>query len=639
MSSNFFTEEELNGNPDDLFTFIGKIGEGSYGSVYKAIHKRTSEIVSIKVVPIEDDYNDIIKEINFMKSIICPQVVRFYGSFVKEDIELWIVMEYCAAGSVSDIMHLRKKTLTEEQIAVIIKSTLQGLVYMHSHMKIHRDIKAGNILLNAKGEAKLADFGVSGQLSDSTAKRNTVIGTPYWMAPEVIQENGYGVSADIWSLGITCIEMAQGHPPYNNIHPMRAIFVIPARPPPTLEHPEKFSEAFNKFIALCLVKKPEERMSASELLDTEFIKNAQSEVILEGMVNEAIDLISEGALFRENEENREMEETTRQMNNANISSLAMSNDSDTMRSYTKEGTMGSVLVRDDVDEDGLGTMKSFNKKGYKGTMGSFVVNDGTMGSVVIKEEDSEYNTATSRVMFSDEDDSGTIKPNKGKDKQEKGEQPEFMKYFLNKGAIENDGSTIKQKDLDDVVKKLQRRSQMPIPITSKFRKTILGDLADDYYNYYLHINDLSPAIDTEYSPLFDANEMFNAISNHWKAVSFDSYNINENDDKIMLNSPLKCVDEDAEEAMRNKYNTAPLRKALHNNSNNNQFNTNMIYNKVFEEANKLLNNKDNVEDPKVFDEMLTELEVAMEYEIKQIKKYYSDLKTPIIDELEKRLTK
>ncbi|ORX83172.1 serine/threonine kinase 3 [Anaeromyces robustus] len=303
MSQNFFTEEELNGNPDDLFTFIGKIGEGSYGSVYKAIHKRTSEIVSIKVVPIEDDYNDIIKEINFMKSIICPQVVRFYGSFIKEDIELWIVMEYCAAGSVSDIMRLRKQTLTEEQIAVIIKSTLQGLVYMHSHMKIHRDIKAGNILLNAKGEAKLADFGVSGQLSDSTAKRNTVIGTPYWMAPEVIQENGYGVSADIWSLGITCIEMAQGHPPYNNIHPMRAIFVIPARPPPKLEHPEKFSEDFNNFIALCLVKKPEERMTATQLLDTPFMKKAQSEVILEGIVNEAIDLISQGALFREDNVN------------------------------------------------------------------------------------------------------------------------------------------------------------------------------------------------------------------------------------------------------------------------------------------------------------------------------------------------
>jgi len=445
MSDNFFTEEELKGNPDELFTFIGKIGEGSYGSVYKAIHKRTSEIVSIKVVPIEDDYNDIIKEINFMKSIVCPQVVRFFGSFVKEDIELWIVMEYCAAGSVSDIMHLRKKTLTEEQIAVIIKSTLQGLAYMHSHMKIHRDIKAGNILLNAKGEAKLADFGVSGQLSDSTAKRNTVIGTPYWMAPEVIQENGYGVSADIWSLGITCIEMAQGHPPYNNIHPMRAIFVIPSRPPPKLEQPDKFSEDFNNFIALCLVKKPEERMTATDLLETPFMKKAQTEVILEEMVNEAIDLISKGALFKDESE---VEEVTQEMGKANISSLAMSNEGDTMRSFVRDGTMGSIVVRDDDD---TGTMKS-SRKSYKGTMGSFVVNEcGTMSSMVVKEED-ESDGSSKNLMFSNSDeDSGTIKPKK------KNHEPDFMKYMKiyhrNKSSMENESSTIRKNDLNNVVQK------------------------------------------------------------------------------------------------------------------------------------------------------------------------------------------
>jgi len=579
----FFTEEELKSNPDDLFTFMGKIGEGSYGAVYKAIHKRTGEIVSIKVVPIEDDLNDILKEIKFMSEINCPQVVRLYGNFVKEDVELWIVMEYCAAGSVSDIMRLRRKTLTEQEIAVIIKSTLEGLEYMHQHMKIHRDIKAGNILLNAKGEAKLADFGVSGQLSDSTAKRNTVIGTPYWMAPEVIQENGYGVSADIWSLGITSIEMAQGHPPYNNIHPMRAIFVIPARPPPKLEQPEKFSEEFNEFIALCLVKKPEDRMTASQLLETKFIKGAPKQDILDTMINEAIVKIENGELFKNNDES-EIEETARKLQNANISSLAMSNEGDTMRSYTRDGTMGSVLYRGDEDEDSLGTMKSFNRKGYKGTMGSFVCNDDTMSSVVVREDESEYGTATSRVMFSEDEDSGTIRPNKGKAKKEKGDQPEFMKYFLNKGAMENESSTIKKSDLDNIVKKIERRSCMLLPNSNQFKNSII---VTDFSSNLCVKPEISPIsdIDDEMSPLFDANEMFNAVSNHFKATSLD-IDIGEKEDKSFNNS-LSSISEDGDETIKNKYKTLPVRKPLHNvTSNTNQFNINMVSNNVIETANK-----------------------------------------------------
>ncbi|KAJ8353848.1 hypothetical protein SKAU_G00214150 [Synaphobranchus kaupii] len=216
------SEDSLTKQPEEVFDVLEKLGEGSYGSVYKAIHKESGQVVAIKQVPVESDLQEIIKEISIMQQCDSPYVVKYYGSYFKNT-DLWIVMEYCGAGSVSDIIRLRNKTLTEDEIATILKSTLKGLEYLHFMRKIHRDIKAGNILLNTEGHAKLADFGVAGQLTDTMAKRNTVIGTPFWMAPEVIQEIGYNCVADIWSLGITSIEMAEGKPPYADIHPMRTI--------------------------------------------------------------------------------------------------------------------------------------------------------------------------------------------------------------------------------------------------------------------------------------------------------------------------------------------------------------------------------------------------------------------------------
>lgn len=233
--------------PEEVFDVLEKLGEGSYGSVFKAIHKESGQVVAIKQVPVESDLQEIIKEISIMQQCDSPYVVKYYGSYFKNT-DLWIVMEYCGAGSVSDIIRLRNKTLTEDEIATILKSTLKGLEYLHFMRKIHRDIKAGNILLNTEGHAKLADFGVAGQLTDTMAKRNTVIGTPFWMAPEVIQEIGYNCVADIWSLGITSIEMAEGKPPYADIHPMRAIFMIPTNPPPTFRKPELWSDDFTDFV-------------------------------------------------------------------------------------------------------------------------------------------------------------------------------------------------------------------------------------------------------------------------------------------------------------------------------------------------------------------------------------------------------
>ncbi|CAI5455927.1 unnamed protein product [Caenorhabditis angaria] len=277
---------KLHKMPEEVFDIVGKLGEGSYGSVHKAIHKDSGHVLAIKKVPVDTDLHEIIKEISIMQQCKSKYVVKYYGSYFKNS-DLWIVMEYCGAGSVSDIMRARRKPLNEGEISAVLRDTIKGLQYLHDLKKIHRDIKAGNILLNTDGIAKLADFGVAGQLTDTMAKRNTVIGTPFWMAPEVIEEIGYDTKADIWSLGITAIEMAEGRPPYSDIHPMRAIFMIPTKPPPTFKKPEEWSAEFVDFIKCCLVKKPDERKSAQKLTEHPFILAAPGCDVLQIMIKDA----------------------------------------------------------------------------------------------------------------------------------------------------------------------------------------------------------------------------------------------------------------------------------------------------------------------------------------------------------------
>lgn len=279
-------------DPGQDFVLCERLGEGSYGSVWRAEHAKTGTSTAIKRVPVDNDLEEIINEIKIMKQCKSPYIVNYFGSYFKDQ-ELWIVMEHCSGGSANDLMRVTEKMFTEGQISAVMRDSLKGLYYLHSVRKIHRDIKAGNILLNSKGECKLADFGVSGQLADNMAKRQTVIGTPFWMAPEVIQEVGYDVKADIWSLGITAIELAEGKPPNSNIHPMRAIFMIPSRPPPTLTEPAKWSNEFNTFIARCLVKNPDDRPSAQELLSHPYVTKSKPASVLIPLIQEADRIIAE----------------------------------------------------------------------------------------------------------------------------------------------------------------------------------------------------------------------------------------------------------------------------------------------------------------------------------------------------------
>lgn len=286
-------------DPTETFEILAKLGEGSYGSVFKALDKRDNKIVAIKVLEVEnEDSSDLRKEIHFLKDCHSEFIVAYKGSYAKDN-HIWIVMEYCGAGSLCDLMAICERTLKEEQIASVMKMSLQGLAYLHSCKKIHRDIKSGNVLLTHAGDCKLADFGVSAQLTSTLNKRKTVIGTPYWMAPEVLQSAEYDGKADIWSLGITAIELAVGEPPLSNVHPMRAIFLIPTSEPPTLPDPDDWSDDFNSFLKACLQKDPARRPSADTLIKTHpFILKAKGKQVVAALVEECMAEIDE---YREQE--------------------------------------------------------------------------------------------------------------------------------------------------------------------------------------------------------------------------------------------------------------------------------------------------------------------------------------------------
>mmetsp|Transcript_20557 Transcript_20557/g.53437 ORF Transcript_20557/g.53437 Transcript_20557/m.53437 type:complete len:452 (-) Transcript_20557:144-1499(-) len=275
------------------FTEKGTLGVGAYGSVHIATHTLTGQVVAIKKILVDksDPVQKLAAEINVLRDLDSTHIVKYLGSFFVKP-SLNIVMEYCEAGSVADIMRLRRKTMREPEIATILQGTLLGLQYMHSRRHIHRDIKGGNVLLTRAGVVKLADFGVAGQLSETTKKRKTVIGTPFWMAPEIIQELGHDSLADIWSCGVLAIEMAEGRPPYANVHPMRAIWKIAQSPPPQLGA-GGWGDGFRGVLKKCLVKDPRKRSSASALLKMPFIKSAKSpKDTLAASIAEAMSIMS-----------------------------------------------------------------------------------------------------------------------------------------------------------------------------------------------------------------------------------------------------------------------------------------------------------------------------------------------------------
>ncbi|CAK8540433.1 unnamed protein product [Lathyrus sativus] len=274
VSTSSIPDSVIREDPTTKYELLNELGKGSYGAVYKARDYRTSEMVAIKVISLsegEEGYEEIRGEIEMLQQCNHPNVVRYLGSYQGEEY-LWIVMEYCGGGSVADLMNVTDEALDESQIAYICREALKGLDYLHSIFKVHRDIKGGNILLTEQGDVKLGDFGVAAQLTRTMSKRNTFIGTPHWMAPEVIQESRYDGKVDVWALGVSAIEMAEGVPPRSSVHPMRVLFMISIEPAPMLEDKEKWSLYFHDFVAKCLTKEPRLRPAASEMLKHKFFE-------------------------------------------------------------------------------------------------------------------------------------------------------------------------------------------------------------------------------------------------------------------------------------------------------------------------------------------------------------------------------
>ncbi|XP_039609847.1 myosin-IIIa isoform X1 [Polypterus senegalus] len=292
-------------DPSDTWEITETIGKGTYGKVFKVLNKYDGSKAAVKVLdPIHDIDEEIEAEYNILKALSDhPNVVKFFGMFYKRDVkngdQLWLVLELCNGGSVTDLakgLLKRGDRMDEAIIAYILHEALMGLQHLHSNKTIHRDVKGNNILLTTNGGIKLVDFGVSAQLTNTRLRRNTSVGTPFWMAPEVIAceqqlDSTYDARCDVWSLGITAIELGDGDPPLADLHPMRALFKIPRNPPPSLRQPELWSPEFNDFIYKCLTKDFEQRPNVLDLLQHAFIKQIKGkEKLLQKQLMELIDV-------------------------------------------------------------------------------------------------------------------------------------------------------------------------------------------------------------------------------------------------------------------------------------------------------------------------------------------------------------
>ena len=385
-------------DPETEFDLIELIGQGNYGRVYKAIHKKTGKIYSAKIAYIEkaNEVESFKKEINILSQCNNQYIVHYYGSYIKGH-QIWIILEFCDGGSLYELIKILPRNLNEEEIASLIYMILKGLIFLHENKKIHRDVKSENILLTHEGIAKLADFGVSTQLMHSFSKKITKIGTPFYMSPEVIMQNKYDYKCDIWSLGITSIEMAEGEPPFSKVKGYWVLKKIITHPPKGLKNKEKWSKEFNDFVEKCLMYEPEKRPSAKELLEHPFIikYNRGNKLIAELINNSMDDLEFYRKKILESDESEEEDKITEFIKNKNTNKckIEQKNNNYNENYYSEEkNESGSVIIKNNSSKNVLnvtgiveetGTMINIDKEKNMDSMKSKSI-DEEQGSVVIK---------------------------------------------------------------------------------------------------------------------------------------------------------------------------------------------------------------------------------------------------------------
>ena len=386
-------------DPETEFDLIELIGQGNYGRVYKVIHKKTGKIYSAKIAYIEktNEIESFKKEINILSQCNNQYIVHYSGSYIKGH-QIWIILEFCDGGSLYELIKILPRNLNEEEIASLIYMILKGLLFLHENKKIHRDVKSENILLTHEGIAKLADFGVSTQLMHSFSKKITKIGTPFYMSPEVIMQNKYDYKCDIWSLGITSIEMAEGEPPFSKVKGYWVLKKIITHPPKGLKNKEKWSKEFNDFVEKCLIYEPEKRPSAKELLEHPFIikYNRGNKLIAELINNSMDDLEFYRKKILESDESEEEDKITEIIKNKNTNKykIEQKNNNNYNENYFSEvkNESGSVIIKDNSSKNVLnvtdiveetGTMINVDKEK---NINSIKLNniEEEQGSVVIK---------------------------------------------------------------------------------------------------------------------------------------------------------------------------------------------------------------------------------------------------------------